>query len=235
MPDNELLHILANEGSLTIRLESLHNSIIEKVPVVDRIACAIYDEKTDLLKTFVNSTKKGQAIEGYEYELSKSQSLKKLFERRETRVIDHIADIVGHGVEHSDWLLDQDYQSSFTIPMYSAGKFVGFLFFDSCTESAFTDRVQRDLLLLGNLVIMLVTSEIAAVRSLLATAKAARDFAHLRDFETGRHLDRMAYLSRLIARHIKDKYHLSDETIEHIFLFAPLHDIGKIGVPDCIY
>jgi len=31
-----------------------------------------------------------------------------------------------------------------------------------------------------------------------------------------------------------EPYHLDDEFIEHIFLFAPLHDIGKIGVPDTI-
>ena len=31
-----------------------------------------------------------------------------------------------------------------------------------------------------------------------------------------------------------DKYKLDDSYIEHIFMFAPLHDIGKIGIPDNI-
>jgi HD-GYP domain-containing protein (c-di-GMP phosphodiesterase class II) len=28
------------------------------------------------------------------------------------------------------------------------------------------------------------------------------------------------------------KYELDDDYIEHIFMFSPLHDIGKIGIPD---
>jgi len=39
---------------------------------------------------------------------------------------------------------------------------------------------------------------------------------------------------RLIAREVAGQYQLSDEWIEHVFLFAPLHDIGKIGIPDAI-
>ncbi|MDO9189651.1 MAG: HD domain-containing protein, partial [Sulfurimicrobium sp.] len=64
--------------------------------------------------------------------------------------------------------------------------------------------------------------------------KTANDIVHHRDFETGAHLDRMANYSRLIANHVADKYQLNDELIEHIFLFSPLHDIGKISVADSI-
>ena len=62
----------------------------------------------------------------------------------------------------------------------------------------------------------------------------ARNLAHLRDIETGAHLDRMAHYARLIAREIAAARGLDDEFVEHVFLFAPLHDIGKVGVPDCI-
>jgi HD-GYP domain-containing protein (c-di-GMP phosphodiesterase class II) len=48
------------------------------------------------------------------------------------------------------------------------------------------------------------------------------------------HLNRMAQFSRLIAKAIAEQYQFSDETIEHIYLFSPLHDIGKIGIPDRI-
>ena len=65
----------------------------------------------------------------------------------------------------------------------------------------------------------------------MASTQVARDFANLRDFETGGHLDRMAHYSRLIARELAPSHGLNDEYIEHVFLFAPLHDIGKIGIP----
>jgi len=51
-----------------------------------------------------------------------------------------------------------------------------------------------------------------------------------RDAETGYHLIRMARYSRLIA----DAIGLSPEEAESIELAAPLHDIGKIGIPDHI-
>jgi HD-GYP domain-containing protein (c-di-GMP phosphodiesterase class II) len=40
--------------------------------------------------------------------------------------------------------------------------------------------------------------------------------------------------SRIIARHIAGKYGLNDEFIEYVYLFSPLHDIGKIGIPDAV-
>ena len=51
-----------------------------------------------------------------------------------------------------------------------------------------------------------------------------------RDSETGNHIFRMARYSRLIANVIG----LPSEEAETIELAAPLHDIGKIGIPDNI-
>ena len=44
-------------------------------------------------------------------------------------------------------------------------------------------------------------------------------------FETGWHLERMSHFSRLIARGLSVSHNLSDDFIEQLFLFAPLHDI----------
>ncbi len=54
--------------------------------------------------------------------------------------------------------------------------------------------------------------------------------ADRRDAVTGAHLKRMAKYSALIARGIG----LSEEQVETIELAAPMHDIGKIGIPDAI-
>ncbi|HKO88252.1 MAG TPA: two-component system response regulator [Burkholderiales bacterium] len=51
-----------------------------------------------------------------------------------------------------------------------------------------------------------------------------------RDEETGNHVIRMARYSRLIAEAIG----LNEQEAETIELAAPLHDIGKIGIPDGI-
>ncbi len=76
------------EDSLSERLKGLHDSILERSPGVTRIACALYDPYTDLLKTFINSTHTGHAINQYEFPLSQSYQLQQLKETRSCRVID---------------------------------------------------------------------------------------------------------------------------------------------------
>jgi HD-GYP domain-containing protein (c-di-GMP phosphodiesterase class II) len=236
MPAVETIHRVAAgvSGSLGEQLRQIHDRILESYPHVARVACALYDERTDLLKTYINSTRAGTPIEGYEFTLAKSASLSALAESGECRVINDIRAVLKPDNEHSRWVLEQGYQSSLTVPMHLRGQFLGMIFFDSLDRDAFDARAQRDLIMQCNLVTLTLANARDAVRTVLASAEIATEFAHLRDYETGTHLDRMALYARLIARHIAPRYGLSDETIEHIYLFAPLHDVGKIGIPDRI-
>lgn len=54
--------------------------------------------------------------------------------------------------------------------------------------------------------------------------------AEFRDTDTGRHVLRVAHYSRLIAQALS----LPSHDVETIFAAAPLHDVGKIAVPDAI-
>jgi HD-GYP domain-containing protein (c-di-GMP phosphodiesterase class II) len=229
------LESAANTAStLNQKLSKLHIRILENFDCLDRIAVAMYDDKQDLLKTFINSTRKGEAIAQYEYRLSDSPSLNRLAKEGMYRVVDDIPGTISPTSKHSEWLLKQGYRSSFTVPLYDNGKFLGIIFFDSSKESAFTTKAQRDLLMYSNLINMIISEEIAAIRSIVASAKVAREISNLRDFETGAHLERMARFARIIALELAKSYHFSDEFVEHVYLFAPLHDVGKIGIPDQI-
>lgn len=223
---------LKSHSPLSQRLQQMHDDLLERTDVVDRIACALYDPVEDTLKTFINSTRHGKPIAGYEFKLSDSRSLYELAGTGRFRVLDDIPQVIQANNEHSRWLLDQGYRSSFTVPMYGNGALIGFIFFDSLAPAAFNPVLQRDLVLYGTLLNMTIASELSAARAVLASAKLARDFANLRDFETGVHLERMARYSRLIAKGVAPHYGLSDEFVENVYLFAPLHDIGKIGIPD---
>jgi putative two-component system response regulator len=59
-----------------------------------------------------------------------------------------------------------------------------------------------------------------------------------KDLETGYHLERIRYYSKIIAEYLYSKGHYPEEVnrlfIDNIFLTSPLHDIGKIGIPDHI-
>ena len=70
------------------------------------------------------------------------------------------------------------------------------------------------------------------------TMESMAAVAETRDPETGAHIKRTQNYVRAIARELqRHRYHpelLSDQYIELLFLSAPLHDIGKVGVPDHI-
>jgi HD-GYP domain-containing protein (c-di-GMP phosphodiesterase class II) len=94
--------------------------------------------------------------------------------------------------------------------------------------------VQRDLALFAALIGMAITSELSAIRSIKGAVQVVNDFANLRDFETGSHIQRMSLNARVIAKALAPKYGLSDEIVEHVYFYAPLHDLGKVGIPDKI-
>ncbi len=220
--------------SLGERVEALHRQVRRIAPSVTRLACALYEPTEDLLKTFVNSTLDGSALNAYQVRLSDSPSLKALAEAQRCRVIPDLQRAGLHDTAHSRWLLEQGYRSSFTVPLFESDELLGFLFFDAREVDAFPDAVIAQLEVYAQLVALMIRHEVSAVRALVGSMRVARDFAHLRDVETGCHLDRMSRYVRLIARGVAPDFSLSDEFIELLFLFAPLHDIGKIGVPDAL-
>ena len=62
--------------------------------------------------------------------------------------------------------------------------------------------------------------------------------AESRDPETGAHLERVRSYSRVLAQHLSgvDKFRaeINAEYVRLIYLTSPLHDIGKVGIPDCV-
>ena len=72
------------------------------------------------------------------------------------------------------------------------------------------------------------TAELAASRLELIHCLART--AEFRDNETGRHVVRVGRYAEIIARRLG----LSEEFVELIGHAAPLHDMGKVGIPDYI-
>ena len=62
--------------------------------------------------------------------------------------------------------------------------------------------------------------------------------AEVRDNETGKHLERIQILCNLFAEELRGNPKFSEEVDvdygERIFFASPLHDIGKVGIPDHI-
>lgn len=71
-----------------------------------------------------------------------------------------------------------------------------------------------------------------------ATILAMTSLAEMRDSETGNHIRRtqnfIYALSRQLQTHPRFSRFLSDRNIDMLYKSAPLHDIGKVGIPDRI-
>ncbi|MTI63906.1 HD domain-containing phosphohydrolase [Methylophaga sp.] len=233
--DARVISMLVNQpDTLNGRLEVLHQAVMQKFPSVTRLSCALYDRQTDELKTFLTSCMTGAREEPHKLRLGENPHLAELAQKTQYCVVNEDSGFDNLDANHAAWLREKGYFSTFIVPLLHGQRFIGFIFFDAIEGDVFSERVERELVLHVQIINMTITAEMSMVQSLLATAKIARDFTDMRDFETGLHLDRMSHYAHIIAKCLAPKYQLSDEWIEHIFMFAALHDIGKIGVPDRI-
>jgi len=70
------------------------------------------------------------------------------------------------------------------------------------------------------------------------TMVALASLAEARDNETGNHLFRTQHYVLVLANHLREHARFSDvlddAAIDRLFQAAPLHDIGKVGIPDRI-
>ena len=203
-------------------------------PFIARIAIAIYDTETSTLSTYVHSSGGENPLDHYQAALKDAPSLQAILEVGLPRVINNPLTFEDGDHEHTVRIGRAGYAASYTLPVFNEGVFIGFIFFNADEQDVFTETVLRQIDIYAHLISLMVINELNSVKTLAAAINTVGRITHVRDPETGCHLDRMSRYCRLIARYMADKYKLDDGYIEHIFMFSPLHDIGKIGIPDSI-
>ena len=220
--------------TLNERLELIHRQIQQSCESLGRVAVALYDEKTDLLHTFLYSSC-NNPLKNYQIALSNVPSLQTLALSGEQRVIRDLPETLAGSTSHnSQQILQEGYRSSLTIPLKLQDKLLGFLFYDSYEPDIFGDTLLSTLTLYAQLISETISHDLASIKTLRGAVVTAREFSRLRDEETAAHLSRMAHYARLIAIEVSEVYDLTEEEIEYIHQFAPLHDLGKVAIPDNI-
>jgi len=231
---HDLLEDLNKHLPLKDKVISAHRAISKKFNFIARIAIALYDPDTRVLKTYLHSSGDDKPLEHYQTLLDDAPSLKEILKKNCPRVVNKLVTFDNGKQEHTQRIGRQGYAASYTLPMFHSGEFFGFLFFNSYKNDVLTEKVLRDLDVYAHLVSLMVINELATLKVMGAALKTTSGITHLRDPETGSHLDRMSRYSRIIAQALAEKYKLDDDYVEHIFVYSPLHDIGKIAIPDSI-
>lgn len=80
------------------------------------------------------------------------------------------------------------------------------------------------------------TEELSAIQDVTIMAMAS--LAETRDSDTGNHIRRTQFYVKALAEQLRSHPRftaaLDDKTIDTLYKSAPLHDIGKVGIPDRI-
>jgi HD-GYP domain-containing protein (c-di-GMP phosphodiesterase class II) len=220
--------------SLQDRLAAIHARIQAFAPTVKRLAFALYQPSNDLLSTYVSHNQDSPTLTFYDASLKAIPSLRQLAESRCCRVIDDMAlELPRHSV-HSQWLLQQGWRSSYTLPLFRNEALLGFIFLNAQDPGVFTPVLQQQLDPHLELLGSMLSHELTLIDSLRLAVRLALQLTGLRDPETRSHLERVSLYSRLIAMELGRLHDLRSDFAEDIYLFAGLHDIGKVAIPDRI-
>lgn len=221
-----------SNDSIGEKIIKLHEELRSSFPALSRMAIAIYDKDNDYLKTFVNSTKQHHPLNNYSVSLSDVPSLKKLADTGQHRVIHDLRQLKDSNSTHTKWLLQEGFRSSYTVPLYSHDQLVGFLFFDADKPKYFDLLIIKSLNVYAELIGSILVNELAPIFTLRGALNTAQHLTHHRDSETACHIARMSHYSHLLAQKLSARYSLTDEYIEYILQYSPLHDVGKIAISD---
>ncbi len=134
-------------------------------------------------------------------------------------------------------LVSNGFTASVYLPLLSQGGNRAIMTFASKNQNYQQEHVE----FLKNIVATIshILERTVVMENLVASAvQGLAKLAESRDPETGDHLVRMALYSALVAEELRhDPQYIAKITpayVRDIYHFAPMHDIGKVGIPDDI-
>ncbi len=154
-----------------------------------------------------------------------------------------IPDLEEYLREHPDsestrYIVEEGIRSSITLPLAVDGRLVGALFFSSRMPNAYDWRHVEFLELAASCIAPALERSIVIGNLILSSAMGFARLAAFRDTETGEHLQRMRRYAATLADAMVTRspydQEIDDAFIQDIYNFSPLHDIGKVGIPDRI-
>lgn len=220
-------------GGISQQLEVIHNQLKHEVsPHIQRLAVAVYDQESDELRTFVHSTDSEIPVNQYHAKLADVPSLQQLAKSGNPRVINDLTLLSHSNSHHTKRLLEVGFLSSYTVPILNHGHLQGFIFFDADKKQLFNNSLQQHLMIYAQLISAILSNDMVPLRTLRGAVTTAREFSRCRDEETSSHINRMSHYAHTISYQLAESHQLSDEYCEYILRFAPLHDLGKIAIPD---
>jgi len=170
----------------------------------------------------------------------KETSLAKLLETGEIRVINDYDEYFKNRETtlYSQMLIENGVKSSITVPLRINQEKIGFIFFNSKMKNIYNDKHVFFLNTIANSISISFHKNILINDVIYSSVLAMTRLAESKDKETGEHLIRIKDYSGLISSWLmkteKYQFYVTPDYIAEIKKFSPLHDIGKVAIPDHI-
>ncbi|MBI1245812.1 MAG: HD domain-containing protein [Alphaproteobacteria bacterium] len=199
-----------------------------------RLATALYDPADDSLHTFSDSGDGAAEFTHYSAHLAEIPSLAFAREVDAVRVVDDLKIFEASRHKHTLRLLALGFRSSYARAVHYGSRLIGIVFLNSRETGFFNTARVAAVAPFVQMTALHLALELSYYQTFSAAITSAQAISAYRDTDTADHLTRMSHFSALIADALAGEFSLSDDFVAKLFQFAPMHDIGKVGVPDSI-
>lgn len=135
-------------------------------------------------------------------------------------------------------LVQMNMQSMIVFPLSIRGDEKALLVFSSCLKNAYSTSHRELLNNISSQVSHAFDRTIGMESLVVSAVEGLAKLAESRDPETGDHLVRMSMYSYILAKELYEQGIYNGEYKSsyprHVYHFAPMHDIGKVGIEDSI-
>lgn len=228
--------------------EYILDEIIEKLLYLvkdsmntNRIGVAYIDYKNNEIIAEYGAFDYGKVLLGPGFSVPiKSTSLKDIITTKKGTITNSIPEELKKRPHSASLLLldKEGIKSNMIIALISNDQVFGFLFFSSLKENNYSKKDLKLGVKIAQEISGILNTTYLTKKMFISTTNAFANLVEKKDNDTGDHILRMTNYSRIIAEGLIDypdpAYRVGKRFVNDIANYAPIHDIGKVGIPDNI-
>jgi HD-GYP domain-containing protein (c-di-GMP phosphodiesterase class II) len=237
MKINKNLLEIGRYNSMYDLLKKIMEIVESKLPL-DRLSVAFMDNFGNVVAETASTKLENVYLEAGFVDKLDNTSLKYLAQSKKYRIINDLEDHYNNERKSAatKLLLKEGIKSNLTAPIEFNNKVVGFIFFASSKKNVYNEYHINIAKRVVELLKQNIFSHYIVQQIIASTTNGFVRLVEGKDNETGDHISRVASVSRLIAKKLSEiNPAITPKFIREVYLFAPLHDIGKVGIPDNIF
>lgn len=237
---NEIKEILSGE----LIIDEIINKLLYLVKDslnTDRIGVAYIDYKNGKIIAEHGAFGYSKVLLGPGFKVSiENTSLKDIIKTKKGIITESIPDELRKRPDSASLQLlgKEGIKSNMIIALILNETVFGYLFFSSLKENNYSKKDLEIGIKIAQEISGILNTTYLTKKMFISTTNAFANLVEKKDNDTGDHILRMTHYSRIIAEGLIDyddpEYTVNQGFVSDITNYAPIHDIGKVGIPDSI-